>query len=120
MLLFFFIVLSVLYGQVVLTNPEIPEKETIIYTQDIEGKLETVISLIKYKSSKNKSWLEYRFYSSERDVHVRMDESNLNAFYSEVWDKPDNSSFHSITEVLEMGNRLVKMNCLLLIWMVLL
>ncbi|MDA3938650.1 MAG: hypothetical protein PF693_04990 [Spirochaetia bacterium] len=99
---------SFMYGQVVLTNPGIPEKETIIYTQDTEGKLETVKSVIEYKSLDNKSWLEYRFYSNERDVFVKLDENNLNAFYSEVWDRPGNSSFHSIIEVLANGKQAEK------------
>ena len=96
---------SFMYGQVVLTNPGIPEKETIIYTQNTEGKLETVKSIMEYKSSDNKSWLEYRFFSTERDVFLKLDKGNLNAYYSEVWDRPDNSSFHTIIEVLENGKQ---------------
>ncbi len=99
-LLFIMVPLS-MYGQVNLTNPGIPEKETIIYTQETEGKLETVKSITEYKSSDNKSWLEYRFYSTARDVLLKLDDNNLNAFYSEVWDRIDNSSFHTIIEVLE-------------------
>ena len=99
-LLFIMVPLS-MFGQVNLTNPGIPEKETIIYTQETEGKLETVKSIIEYNNSENLSWLEYRFYSSARDVFVKLDENNLTAFYSEVWDRIDNSSFHTIIEVLE-------------------
>ena len=99
------IIPSIMYGQVIITNPGVPEQETIFYIQDTEGKLETVKSVIKYKSSENDSWLEYRFYSNERDVLVKLDENNLNAFYSEVWDRPGNSSFHSITEVLKNGKK---------------
>ncbi|MDA3938653.1 MAG: hypothetical protein PF693_05005 [Spirochaetia bacterium] len=100
LILIFIVVPSIMYGQADLTNPGIPEKETIIYTQDTEGKLETVKSTFEYKSSGNKSWLEYRFYSIERDVFVKLDNSNLHTFYSEVWDRPDNSSFHNISEVI--------------------
>ncbi len=105
LILIFSIVPSIIYGQVILINPGIPEKETIIYTQNTEGKIETVKSIIEYKSSENKLWLEYRFYSTERDVLLKLNRSNLNAYYSEAWNRPGNSSFHTIIEVLENGKQ---------------
>ena len=104
----FTVVPSFMYGQIVFINPGIPEKETIIYTQDTEGKIETVKSIMEYKSSENKSWLEYRFYSTERDVFLKLDKDNLHTYYSEVWDRPGNSSFHTIIEVLENGRQAAK------------
>ncbi len=107
-ILILILVPSFVFGQVILTNPGIPEKETIIYTQETEGKIETVKSIIEYKSFENNSWLEYRFYSTERDVLLKLDKSNLNAYYSEVWDRPGLSSFHTIIEVLENGKQAEK------------
>jgi len=106
--LLFTVIPSFIYGQVVFTNPGIPEKETIIYTQNTEGKLETVKSIMEYKSSENKSWLEYRFYSTERDVFLKLNKGTLHTYYSEVWDRPGNSSFHTIIEVLKNGRQAAK------------
>ena len=99
-ILIFVLVPSFMFGQVVLTNPGIPENETIIYSQDTEGKLETVKYVMEYKNNGNKPWLEYRFYSNEKDILVKLNQSNLQTFYSEIWERPDGSSFHSINEIL--------------------
>jgi len=112
--LIFALVPAFMYGQIVLANPGFPRSETIIYTQDTEGELETVKSIIEYKYSGNKSWLEYRFYSSKRDVLLKLDSKNLNTFYSEVWDRPGNSSFHTLIEVLENGRKADKNELLII------
>ncbi len=102
-LIFIFIFVLVplfMFGQVVLTNPGIPESETIIYSQNTEGKLETVKYVLEKITGDNESWLEYRFYSNAKDVFIKLNPETLTAFYSEVWDRQDESSVHSINEVL--------------------
>lgn len=84
--LLFIVVPSIMYGQVVLTNPGIPEKETFIYKQIIDGKYEFIEILFENKKNDSKSWLEYRFYSDVKEVLVKLNSDNLTAFYSEVWE----------------------------------
>ena len=89
-----------MYGQVVLTNPGFPEKETAIYTQITEDEKETVKYTMEYRNIDNKSWLEYRFFSDKRDVFIKLNGDNLNTVYSESWDRQEGSNVHSFKEVL--------------------
>lgn len=100
LLLLLLIVPSIIYGQVVLSNPGFPEKETVVYLQDTDGKLETVNYTLENKNVENKSWLEYRFFSKERDLLLKLNSDNLNTFYSESWDRQEESTVHRINEVL--------------------
>jgi len=96
----FLIIPLVIYGQVILTNPGIPEKETVIYTQITDGKLETVKYTLENKSVDNKSWLEYRFFSNKRDVFIKLNSDDLSTFYSESWDRQEDSTVHRYNEIL--------------------
>lgn len=97
--LLFIVVPSILYGQVVLSNPGFPEKETVIYTQKKDGEYETVKYTMEYRKTGSNSWLEYRFFSNERDVFLKLNSNDLSTFYSESWDKQQDSTVHSIKEI---------------------
>lgn len=107
-LLLFIVVPSLTYGQVVLTNPGLPEKETIIYIQDTDGERETVKYVLEQKKNNNKSWIEYRFYSNAMDVFIKLNPENLTTYYSEVWERRDDSFTHRINEVLSNSKEVME------------
>lgn len=101
MLIFLFYPLSV-SAQVVLRNPGLPEIERSVYKKTDGGTVTTISTVLEYKKDENNTdLLEYRSYSSDQDIFIRLNAATLETFYSEVWDRRDGNLVHSKNELLK-------------------
>jgi hypothetical protein len=86
--------------QVVLENPGIPARETVVYAERTGERTGTIRQQLVLRTEAERSWYEVQYSTAETDVSYRVDSRTMGGFYAEVLDRTNGSLVRRVTEVL--------------------
>jgi hypothetical protein len=89
-----------LCAQISIRNPSLPQEETLVYAEKIQGRSSIMTVSLVFKSADGDAWYEFTSKSSESEVSMRLDAATLSARYSQVITSSEDSVIRRTTEIL--------------------